>query len=135
MGQPAMRWKNPAGGEQLAFPRGPAGFHTFMLVTDRQGILQSIENVLEPKHFARLRQGMNEDQVLQILGPPFHPWTVYFEARDELVWEWRYCDDYLEPARFNVLFDKTSGTMRSSMSRPERSIFSLGRERREFCSR
>ena len=135
MGQAAIRWPTPDGGEQLAFPRGPAGFHTFMAHTDKNGILQSLENVLQPKHFARLRAGMSQDEVLRVIGPPFHPWTVYFEARDELVWEWRYCDDYAEPARFDALFDKTSGKLRTTMSRPESTMNEFGRERREYCSR
>ena len=35
MGQPAMRWQEPGGGELLAYPRGPAGFNTFMAPSRR----------------------------------------------------------------------------------------------------
>ena len=135
MGAPAMRWRQANGGERLAYPRGPAGFHTFMLETDPSDVLLSKENVLQPKHFARLRVGMTQDEVLRIIGPPYAPWTVYFEARDELVWEWRYCDDWSEPARFNVLFDQTKGTLRTTMSRPESTALPFPRDRREWCSR
>ena len=135
MGAPAMRWRQANGGERLAYPRGPAGFHTFMLETDPGGVLLSKENVLEPKHFARLREGMTQDEVMRVIGPPQAHWTVYFEARDELVWEWRYCDDWSEPARFNVLFDQTKGTLRTTMSRPESIALPLARGRQERCSR
>ena len=68
--------------------------------------------------------------------PPVPHWTVYFEARDELVWEWRYCDDWGEPARFNVLFDGTSRRVRSTLSLTESQRPDLGFGRmRMRCSR
>ena len=30
MGEPAMRWRDADGSQQLAYPRGPAGVHTYM---------------------------------------------------------------------------------------------------------
>ena len=135
MGAPAMRWREADGGERLAYPRGPAGFHTYMVETDKNGVFKRLENVLEPKHFARLREGMTQDEVLRVIGPPQAHWTVYFAARDELVWEWRYCDDFAEPARFNVLFDNTSGKLRTTMSRSESTALPFGRDRREWCGR
>jgi hypothetical protein len=136
MGVPAIRWREADGGERLAYPRGPSGFHTYMVETDKNGVFKRQENVLEPKHFARLREDMTQDEVLRVIGPPQAHWTVYFAARDELVWEWRYCDDFAEPARFNVLFDNTtSGKLRTTMSRPESTALPFGRDRREWCSR
>lgn len=116
MGEPAMRWRNPDGSEQLAYPRGPYGVHTYMARVGPDGKLQLIENVLEPSGFAQVKAGMSKDQVLRILGPSYSGWTTYFKARDELVWEWRYCDDWKEAARFNVLFDGTTGIVRSALS-------------------
>lgn len=136
MGEPAMRWAEPDGSETLAYPRGPAGYHTYMVRIDRNGVLASIENALEPRHFARLREGMTQDEVLRVIGPPFAGWTMYFKARDELVWEWRWCDDYGEAARFNTLFDGTSGLLRSTASMSERQAVPFGRgDRRNWCSR
>jgi len=116
MGEPAMRWPEPDGSLQLAYPRGPVGFHTFMVRIGPGGKLQRIENVLETKGFVQIRPGMSEAQVLQVLGPPDPAWTGHFKARDERVWQWRYCDDYYNAAHFNVLFDATARTVRSSMS-------------------
>ncbi|WP_153147074.1 hypothetical protein [Dechloromonas sp. H13] len=131
MGEPAMRWREPDGSELLAYPRGPAGFNTFMVRIDSKGTLASIEGVLDMKHFSLIRPDMSQDDVLRILGPSQPQWTVYFERRDELVWEWRYCDDWNEPARFNVLFDNTSGKVRSTQSYTE----SMLRRFRQVCSR
>lgn len=115
MGTAAMRWQNDDGSLQLAYPRGPSGFHTFMVVIGADGRLQSIKNVLDSKNMNRIQAGMTQEQVLRILGPTTCR-TAYFPARDELVWDWRYFDDFRESAHFFVLFDATKGTVRSTMS-------------------
>lgn len=115
MGVPAMRWQNPDGSLQLAYPRGPAGFHTFMVEIGANGRLQSIGNVLDMKNFARIRPGMTEQQVLRILGPSTCG-EAYFAARDERVWQWRYLDDFRASAHFMVLFDGKKAVVRSTMS-------------------
>jgi hypothetical protein len=116
MGAPAMRWQDAGGSVQLAYPRGPAGFDTFMVRLGADGRLQSITNVLEPISFAQIRSGMTKDEVLRALGPPDYSRTVYFKARDELVWDWRCRLQFATPGRFLVLFDNTLGTVRSTMS-------------------
>ena len=116
MGQPAMRWQDPDGSIQLAYPRGPAGIHTFMVKLGPDGRLQSIANVLDEAGFARIRPGMTQEQVLRVLGPPDYGRTAYFKARDELVWDWRACTYNLDIQRIYVLFDATAGTVRSTMS-------------------
>ena len=115
MGQPAMRWQDPDGSTQLAYPRGPYGFHTYMVKLGPDGRLQGIENVLDEKSFSRIRAGLSKDEVLRLIGPPDDSRTAYYKARDELAWEWRFRDIYGDPARFIVLFDATAGTVRSSM--------------------
>ena len=119
MGEPAMRWQNPDGSLQLAYPRGPAGFNTFMVLIGQDQKLQRIEGVLNPEYFSLVQPGMTKDQVLRILGPSEPAWTAYFGARDELVWEWRYCSVWREASRFDVLFDGSKGTVRSTMQREE----------------
>lgn len=119
MGQPAMRWQEPDGRLQLAYPRGPMGVHSYMAFIGADGRLQRIENVMDRSAFSRIRAGMGKEQVLRILGPSWPGWTVYFKARDELVWEWRYCDEWSELARFDVLFDAAKETVRSTLSLTE----------------
>lgn len=119
MGQAAMRWQDADGSIQLAYPRGPMGFHSYMAYIGPDGRLQRIENVMDTKAFALIQAGMTKSQVVRILGPSEPSWTIYFKARDELVWEWRYCDAWNEAARFNVLLDGDKGTVRSTMSQTE----------------
>jgi len=119
MGTPAMRWQDADGSIQLAYPRGPAGFDTYMVRLGSDGRLQSIANVLDSAGFAHIRPGMTTEEVLRVIGPPDYSRTVYFKARDELVWDWRFRNDFAEPSRFFVLFDNTSGTVRTAMTQVE----------------
>jgi hypothetical protein len=119
MGQPAMRWQDPDGSIQLAYPRGPAGIHTFMVKLGPDGRLRSNANVLDEAGLARIRPGMTQEQVLRVLGPPDYSRTAYFKARDELVWDWRACTYNLNIQRLYVLFDATAGTVRSTLSQDE----------------
>ena len=119
MGQPAMRWQDPDGSIQLAYPRGPAGIHTFMVKLGPDGRLQSNVNVLDEAGLARIHPGMTQAQVLRVLGPPDYNRTAYFKLRNELVWDWRACTYNVNIQRIYVLFDATAGTVRSTMSQDE----------------
>lgn len=120
MGEPAMRWKDADGSEQLAYPRGPAGTQTFMVFLGADGRLQRIDGVLDMAFFARIEPGKSDKAaVLRLLGPSQPQWTAYFKARDELVWEWRFCDAWNQLARFDVLFDATTGIVRTTYQRPD----------------
>lgn len=116
MGTPALRWENPDRSSQLAYPRGPMGFHTFMAYLDAAGRLERIEEVLNFETFARVQPGMGQEEVLRLLGPPAPGETVLYRARRELDWGWRYCDAWNAAAHFYVLFDQDSGLVRSTMS-------------------
>src|SRR4030067_2537156 len=65
MGDPAMRWQESDGTQQLAYPRG---IHTFMVQIGPDGKMQRIENVMHMKTFARISPGMTKSEVLRILG-------------------------------------------------------------------
>lgn len=116
MGEPAMSWELPSGGRQLAYPRGPAGFQTYMVFIDAAGRMERKLNVMEAASFARVQPGMSQADVLQLLGPAQPQWSAFFAARNELVWEWRYCDSWNQAARFDVLFDGTSKRVRTTQS-------------------
>jgi hypothetical protein len=115
MGPPAMRWQGADGSIQLAYPRGPAGFETYMVQLGPDGRLQSIANVLDEQSFARVRAGLSKDDVLRLIGPPDQSRSAYFKARDELAWEWRFREVYGDAAHFVVLFDASAGTVRSTL--------------------
>lgn len=118
MGVPAMRWKDPDGREQLAYPRGPLGTQTFMVFVGPDGRLERIEKVLDTAHFARIQGGKSDmASILRLLGPVPPQNVAYFKARDELVWSWLFCDDWSQEAYFDVLFDATTGVVRTTFQR------------------
>jgi outer membrane protein assembly factor BamE (lipoprotein component of BamABCDE complex) len=119
MGEPAMQWTDPDHSMQLSYPRGPAGFHSYMVYLDPAGHLQRIQNVMDLDSFYRISPGMTEQQVLRILGPSVPQWTNFFAARRELVWEWRYCNEFSQRARFDVLIDADSHKVRTSFGHAE----------------
>lgn len=117
MGTPAASWRDADGGRQLAFPRGPAGLHTYMVFLDPAGRLQRIENVLDDAHFARLRAGQTtSDEVARLLGPPGE--TVAFPRRRESVWDYRFRNAWGHEARYYVTFD-AQGVVRSTFQLEE----------------
>lgn len=119
MGEPAMRWDDPDGRVQLAYPRGPSGTQTFMVFMRPDGHLDRIDPVFNMQHFARIESGKSDKAaVLRILGPSLLM-PVYFARRDELVWEWRFIDSWNRPAFFGVIFDGTTGIVRTTFQRPE----------------
>lgn len=124
MGAPALRWQDADGAQQFAYPRGPAGFHTYMVHLAPDGRLRSIENVLDEAHLARIRPGMGKEQVLRTLGPPDETLSAYFPARNELAWDWRFIEGFAVPMRMIVLFDATAGTVRSTMILLEQAPYS-----------
>ncbi len=63
MGPPAMQWTEANGLKQLAYPRGPAGVHTYMVRVGADGKLLGIENVMDIRTFAAVREGMSGDEV------------------------------------------------------------------------
>lgn len=120
MGQPALRWRDPDGRQQLAFPRGPEGVHTFMAFLGPDGRLERIDNVLRTEYFRQIVPGRDgEAAILRLLGPPVPEWTAYYAGRDEIVWEWLFCDDWNRLARFDVLFAASTGLVRTTMQRPD----------------
>ncbi|GHU38450.1 hypothetical protein AGMMS50256_37760 [Betaproteobacteria bacterium] len=119
MGIPAMNWKDPDGREQLAYPRGPAATKTFMVFMAQNGRLERIEQVLDMEHFARIEGGKSDmASVLRLLGPITSRNDVYFKARDERVLSWLFCDSWSQEAYFDVLFDATTGIVRTTQQRP-----------------
>jgi outer membrane protein assembly factor BamE (lipoprotein component of BamABCDE complex) len=72
--------------------------------------VREIHQVLNEEYFSRVRAGMSRDEVRQLLGKPGE--IMMFGARDEEVWSWRYQQQ--NPMFFNVLFDRSAGTVRTT---------------------
>ena len=110
LGVPETVRKNADGSEVWEYPGGPLGRQTYMVTLGSDRAVREIHQVLGDEYFSRVRAGMSRDEVRQLLGKPGE--VMMFSARNEEVWTWRYQEQ--NPMFFNVLFDRSAGTVRSS---------------------
>jgi hypothetical protein len=109
VGAPTTVWKNADGSELWQYPLGPQGIQAFMITVGPDGVVREVHQAISETYFSKVQAGMTRDDVHRLLGRPREIW--YFASRDEEVWTWRYYDTaYMF---FNVLFDRTQGTVRT----------------------
>ena len=109
VGKPATVWKNGDGSELWQYPQGYYATQTFIVTVDPDQRVREIHQALSEPYFSKVQPGMVRDDVYRLLGRPREVW--YFGARDEETWTWRYYNTaYMF---FNVLFDRTQGTVRA----------------------
>ncbi len=107
MGRPAMTWKSETGQiVQLSYPRGPAGYVSFMVHMADDGTVRDVDQVLDEPHFAQVIPGMGESDVLRILGPARS--TNVFSAKNRLYWNYGYCSEFGRRMEYVVEFDTTT---------------------------
>ncbi len=110
MGKPETVRKNSDGTQTWEYPGGPLGRQTYMVTVGADHAVKEVRQVLSDEYFAKVQPGMSRDDVRQLLGKPGV--VSLFPARDEEVWSWRYQQQ--NAMFFNVLFDKTAGTVRTT---------------------
>ncbi|HEY2022413.1 outer membrane protein assembly factor BamE domain-containing protein [Paraburkholderia sp.] len=119
MGKPETERTFTDGSKRFEYPRGPQGLNTYMVDIDRDGKLQAITQVLTAENFAKIRQGMSEDEVRRLLGKPGE--IAVFPLKPETVWSWKWREGGVtEEGIFNVHFDahrKVYTTSRSDVIR------------------
>ncbi len=110
LGAPETVRKNADGSEVWEYPGGPLGRQTYMVALGSDRAVREVHQVLSEEYFSRVRAGMSRDEVRRLLGKPGE--IMVFGARDEEVWSWRYQQQ--APMFFNVLFDRSAGTVRTT---------------------
>jgi hypothetical protein len=109
VGKPTTVWKNTDGSQLWQYPQGYYAVQCFMVTIGPDQRVQEIHQARSDKYFLKVQQGMSRDDVYRLLGQPRETW--YFPTRDEELWAWRYYETTYH--FFNVLFDRTQGTVRS----------------------
>jgi hypothetical protein len=110
LGKPETVRKNPDGSETWEYPGGPLGRQTYMVTMGSDHAVKDVRQVLSEEYFSQVKTGMSREDVRQLLGKPGE--VSMFGARDEEVWSWRYLQG--NPMFFNVLFDRSAGTVRTT---------------------
>jgi len=109
-GKPETVRKNADGSEVWEYPGGPLGRQTFMVTVGSDHAVKDVRQVMSERYFSQVKAGMSRDEVRQLLGRPGE--VSMFPARDEEVWSWRYLQG--NPMFFNVMFDRSAGTVRTT---------------------
>lgn len=103
MGTPSMEWKNPDGSTTWEFTRMPAGKKNYMATVDAGNILREFTQVVSEDNFAKVRAGMNKDELRRLLGKPTT--TMRLPLKPEEVWSWAYDDVFPREMYFDITFD------------------------------
>ena len=111
VGPPVAVWKNADGSEVWEYPQGSYAVQTFMVAFDPDHAVREVRQVLNETYFSKIQPGMSREDVRRLIGKPREIW--YFPARDEETWTWRYFDTTYR--FFNVLFDRSEGTVRTTL--------------------
>jgi hypothetical protein len=118
-GKPEIVWEEADGAKRLEYPRSPQGGKTWMVDIGADGRVASIQQVLTAENFARVRPGMNKDDIRRLLGKPTE--VNFYRLKQEEVWGWRWWESTTETAFFNVHFNTEGVVVTTSRNdAPER---------------
>jgi len=115
MGKPDTVRKNSDGSETWEYPTGPLGRQTHMITVGSDHSVKDVRQVLSEEYFSKVVPGMSREEVRRLLGRPAE--TSVFPRRDEEVWTWRYAEP--GPMLFHAVFDRSAGTVRTSLHEDE----------------
>lgn len=115
MGQPETERILPDGTKRFEYPRGPQGTATYMVDIDAHGKLIAVTQVLTAENFARVRVGMTQEAVRQLLGKPGE--VAVYRLKPETVWSWKWQEGGVSgDAFYNVHFDASGHVYTTSRS-------------------
>lgn len=101
-GQPDEVYVLTDGARQLEFSRQPEGVANYMITIGPDGKLRSVVQALQPESFARVKPGLSQAEVRQLLGRPAY--RQHFDPKNEDLWEWRW-QDGAQTMLFGVTFN------------------------------
>lgn len=101
-GQPERVWPEADGSKTLEYNRQPSGVRNYMITIGADGKMSALRQVLTPENFARVRPGMQVQEVRRLLGQPAR--QVPYRLQNTVVWTWKFLDPPSETKAFNVVF-------------------------------
>jgi outer membrane protein assembly factor BamE (lipoprotein component of BamABCDE complex) len=87
-GEPATVVIAPDGTRTLEYPRQPEGWTNYRIQIGPDGKMSSLRQLLNTDNFARVKPGLNREQVRELLGRPAK--TMPYPLKQEEVWDWRF---------------------------------------------
>ena len=115
MGEPETELTLPDGSKRLYYPRGPQGTATYRVDVDAHGKLIAVTQLLTAENFAKVRIGMTQDEVRELLGKPGE--VAVYRLKPETVWSWKWQEGGPSGDAFlNVHFDASGHVYTTSRS-------------------
>ncbi len=115
MGRPDTERTLADGSKRLDYPRGPQGTTTYRVDLDPHGKLVAVTQLLTAENFAKVRIGMSQEAVRDLLGKPGE--VAFYRLKPETVWSWRWAEGGPSgDAFFNVHFDSSEHVYTTSRS-------------------
>ncbi len=105
------------GTRTLDYPRQPEGYANYVMVIGPDGKLKSLRQLLNPDNFAKVKPGMDREQVSELLGP--HARVRRFELKKETLVEWRFMEAQTAQM-FGVSFDDSGKVLSTAVALDER---------------
>lgn len=102
MGPPRVLLEARDGTHELIYPKGPLGTQTFVAHIGADGRLRGVEQVLDDEHFYRIHEGMTQDDVMRMIGPPGE--SMRFGSGN-YAWTYRFQDTWGYTSDFTVTFN------------------------------
>jgi outer membrane protein assembly factor BamE (lipoprotein component of BamABCDE complex) len=100
-------------GKGLVYPLGPEGPYTLLIKIGPDGRYQGRENLLTRANFDRIYPGMNQVQVLALLGRPGS--TESYRPKQQVAWVWKFVEGSGSAKAFVVTFDANGGVVSTAV--------------------
>lgn len=131
MGKPDMTWRNAQGKViQAAYSNQPAGFVTYMVYFNDQGIATRVDQVMDLRHYMLVKNGMNGNQVHQILGPERS--VEHYSGLRQIDWNYGYCSASGDRQIYSISFDDQTMLVNGAITTPD-PLFTLGDNEEGWC--
>ena len=124
-GDPVTVTVLPDGQRVLDYPRQPEGWTNYRITIGADGKMSALRQLLNADNFARVKPGMTQDQVRELLGKPAK--TVPWELKNEVEQAWRFRPDANRSQLFSVYYDRAGNVLRSEVTEDPREQAQAGR--------
>jgi hypothetical protein len=104
-GDPVTVTVEPDGSRTLDYPRQPEGWTNYVIQIGADGKMSSLRQLLNPDNFAKVKPGLGQQDVRNLLGRPAK--TTPYALKNEEVWDWRFKHNGQESKLFSVTFDSS----------------------------
>jgi outer membrane protein assembly factor BamE (lipoprotein component of BamABCDE complex) len=121
-GDPVTVTVEADGTRTMDYPRQPEGWTNYVIKIGPDGKMSSLRQLLNPDNFAKVKPGLSQQEVRNMLGRPAK--TMPFALKQEEVWDWRFKQHGQESKMFSVTFDAAGKVVSAAVADDPRETMS-----------